>query len=315
METLKFVIYETPFCCWDWELQKKNLEFLEGIDAEYFKYIVDCNIDNLEGDNKHRAATSLRLAYSHGLETLFALLCSAVQAPQCSIGWVLNYRNLDLVNLVNKISNREPIYTRFKEPPITWKVLAKHIHANLGYEQNKNEWIQEGFGQAWLWFASEFTDENVSLEYNGIKHGLRAKPGGFHLAFGHEHTPGVPAPPEKMMSLGGSKYGSSYFVKEHVIAANKINFRPSRHARNWSPQNLAYGLLLISMSINNVISWLRVVNGVQPEKCKFVNPSSKEEFERPWKESVGVTHTNFDLTINEENVVPFSKEEILKSYE
>ena len=315
MEVLKFVIDETPFACWDWELHKKNLEFLEGIDSEYFRYIVDCNIDKLEGDLKHQAATSLRLAYSHGLETLFALLCSAAQAPQCSVGWVLNYRNIDLINLVKKISKQEPIYTRFKEPPITWNVLANHIHANLGYEKEKKEWIQEGFGQAWSWFASEFTDDNFTLEYNGIKHGLRVRPGGFYLAVGHEDTPGVPAPPEKMMSLGGSTYGSSYFVKEHVVSANKINFRPRRHARNWSPQNLANGLILISMSINNVVSWLGIVNGVRPDKCKFVNPSSRQEFEAPWEETVGVTHTSFDLVIKEEQLSPFSKEDILKSYE
>ena len=91
MESIKFVINDIAFACWDWELGRKNIEFLEGIDSEYFAYVANLHIMHINDDeNKHRAALSLRLAYSHGLETLFALLCSAVQAPQCTIGWVLN---------------------------------------------------------------------------------------------------------------------------------------------------------------------------------------------------------------------------------
>ena len=36
MEYVKFVVHENPYVCWDWELKKKNLEFLEGIDPEYY---------------------------------------------------------------------------------------------------------------------------------------------------------------------------------------------------------------------------------------------------------------------------------------
>lgn len=166
LEVIKFAIDEIPFACWDWELQKKNIEFLEGIDTDYFKYIAEINAEKLKGNNKHKAALSLRLAYSQGLEALFALLCSAVQAPQCAIGWILNYRNSDLVNLVKKISKREVIYTRFRDTSISWELLAKHVHVNLGYEQEKVAWIQEGFGKLCSWFANEFTDENFSKEYN-----------------------------------------------------------------------------------------------------------------------------------------------------
>lgn len=314
MEVIKFVIYETPYACWDWELSEKNLEFLEGIDAGYFSYVANLNSDHVEGNDKQRAAVSLRLAYSHGLEALFALLCSAVQAPQCAVGWILNYRNNDLLSLVKKISNTEPVYTRFKQTPVTWESLAKHIHSGLSYEESKRMWIQKGFGRLWTRFAHEFVNENRVLEYNGIKHGLRVRPGGFHLAVGHEDTPGVPAPPEKMMSLGGSTFGSSYFVKEYILSKDKCNFRPRSHSCNWSPHNLANGLVLISMSINNVVSWLRSVNGVPISKCRFENPVSEDLFEEPWKESVGVTHFTGDRILVEAHITPFSREDILGSY-
>jgi len=197
MEVVKFVIYETPYACWDWELKEKNLEFLEGIDAGYFSYVASLNSDHVEGDDKHRAAVCLRLAYSHGLEALFALLCSAVQAPQCAVGWVLNYRNSDLLSLVRKISNKEPVYTRFKQTPVTWELLAKHIHGGLSYEEGKRMWIQKGFGRLWAWFAREFVDENMALEYNGIKHGLRARPGDFILRWVTKTLPEFPPLPKR----------------------------------------------------------------------------------------------------------------------
>ena len=157
-------------------------------------------------------------------------------------------------------------------------------------------------------------DKNFIKEYNSIKHGLRARPGGFHFAVGPENIPGVPAAPEKMMSLGSSTFGSSYFVKEDIIPSDTCNFRPRRHSRNWSPHNLANGLTLLSMSINNVICWLRAVNGVQLNKCRFENPTTKEIFDEPWKEHVGINHINMDMIIEKEHITPFSRDDILRTY-
>lgn len=314
MEVIKFVVHKTPYACWDWHLKEKNLAFLEGIDAYYFQYIAALNAEHIESDDKHRAALSLRLAYSHGLEALFALLCSVVQAPQCTIGWIINYRNSDILNIVKKISRGEFVYTRFHEKPVTWDVLAKHIHSDINYHAEKKAWIQRGFGKLWASFASEFEDIHFSNEYNGIKHGLRVKPGGFHLAFGFEDSPGAPVASEKMMSLGGSEFGSSYFVKEQILPSDKCNFRPRRHFRNWNPNNLINGLVHVSMSINNVTSWLRIINGREPSKCKFENPMSEGDFDAPWKEHPGIDNFNMDLIMKEENISPFTQEDIVKSY-
>jgi hypothetical protein len=311
MEVIKFVVDERPFACWDWKLLEKNIEFLEGIDANYFRYIAETHNEHVEGDSKHRAALALRLAYSHGLETLFALLCSVIQAPQCVVGWMLTYRNVDLVNLVRKISREEAVYTVFKKKPVTWKSLAVYIHNGIGHEQEKKLWIQEGFGKLWSWFADDFLSEDFNREYNGIKHGLRVRPGGFSLAMGFEDIPGVPASPDKMMTIASSEFGSSYFVGE-VIAP--LNFRPRRHCRNWNLHHLVNGLIFTSMSINNVVSWLRTYNGVTPAKCQYINPSSKDLFEDLWKEGGG-EHLSFDLTIEKTHIYEFSKKDIVESYD
>ncbi len=314
MESVTFVVNETPYACWDWELQRKNLEFLDGIDAEYFKYAAEANLGHLEGDNKHRAALALRLSYSQGLETLLALLCSLVQSPECVIGWMLSYKNSELRNVVRKISDREDVYSMLKDKPVTWELLARHVHSPLNFDEEKRKWIQKGFKHLWSQFAHDFLDESSSNEYNSAKHGMRARAGGFYLAVGPEENPGVPAPPEKMQSLGGSEFGTSFFIRERIVENNNTNFRPRRHSRNWHPENLANGLILLSTSINNVVDFLRMINGVKPEKCRFMTPNSEAAFEQPWKHSVGVNNASFDLIIKPSDISPFAKKDILSTY-
>ncbi|HEV7746101.1 MAG TPA: hypothetical protein VGO56_13965 [Pyrinomonadaceae bacterium] len=94
---IRFAVNETPYCFWDLDVHGKNLEFVNKIDPKYFEHIADLHGELLEADQKQYAAAALRLAYSHGLETLFALLCPAVQAPDCVIGWFLKYRNSELL--------------------------------------------------------------------------------------------------------------------------------------------------------------------------------------------------------------------------
>jgi hypothetical protein len=69
----KFAINETPYCIWDWDIRKLNLDFLETIDPHYFEHIANIHGQFLEDGEKQYAATALRVAYSHGLESLFAL--------------------------------------------------------------------------------------------------------------------------------------------------------------------------------------------------------------------------------------------------
>jgi hypothetical protein len=157
VESVQFVVDETPYACWDWDLSGKNREFLEGLDADYFRYAAETNTTNLDGEDKHWAALSLRVTYSQGLETLFALLCALVQAPQCVVGWMLAYQNRELERLVYKISRRQPVYSRLTVQP-SWRNLAELVYCDVVCEPEKKRWMQEGFGKLWERFAGEFTD-------------------------------------------------------------------------------------------------------------------------------------------------------------
>jgi hypothetical protein len=314
MKTVKFMVDERPFACSDWKLREKNLEFLRGVDPCYFQYAALSHVSSLDGDNRQYASLAIRIAYSQGMESLFAFLAAAAQAPECVVGWLLAYRNVDLKSVVRKISTSTLTHSRLKQTAFDWEYLSTVVHSYLGYDKAKTEWIQSGFGRLWSRLAREFVDEKFSLEYNSLKHALRPRPGGAIVTVGAEPAPGVAPPPEEMKNIGGSEFGTSYFIIEK-IGDGRLNFRPKRQAQNWIPQNLVNGLLLIAMSIRNVVSFLRILNGEPPADCRFENPDLREAFISPWALSPGVLSISIDTAIRPEDVRLCSKEDVVASYE
>lgn len=65
------------------------------------------------------------------------------------------------------------------------------------------------------------------------------------------------------------------------------------------------------MSIANVTSALKIVNGANPEENKFARPTEDSDFEKPWTYSPGVTSCSMDFVINENQAVPITKKELL----
>jgi len=313
IESATFAVNERGCAFSDWDLQKKNIEFLEGIDPGYYSFIASTSLEKLNSEDKHYAALSLRISYYQGLETLFALIAATVQAPKCPMGWMLAYENHELKNVVRKISSESEIYTRLKLDYVSWERLAILIHSGVNAEENEKKSVSEKFGFAWRGLASDFLDTNHEAEYNSAKHGLRVRSGGFSLSFGQADVWGVSAPPEKMECLGGSEHGTSFFVKTKISERDKVNFKPNRISLNWHPQNLLYGLELISASINNVVAFLKWVNGVDPAKCSFLRMDD-DCFESPWEMDVGVISWNCNKTLEPCHVRLFSKEEIIDSY-
>ncbi|MDQ3820286.1 MAG: hypothetical protein M3362_21750, partial [Acidobacteriota bacterium] len=116
---------------WDLDIHQRNLDFINSIDPRYFEHIANLHGESLEGDEKQYAAAALRIAYSHGLESLFALLCACVQAPDCIVGWLLNYQNKELYEVVRKISEWRKIYSKLRAKPINWDAVADLIFMNF----------------------------------------------------------------------------------------------------------------------------------------------------------------------------------------
>lgn len=340
------VVGDRPFCYWDPDISRQTVAFLESLDPTYFESLANILLphieeslpddeplllrrvlnyirsispvraNNIEG-NPHHAALALRMIHSQALETFFALLCSAIQAPRCAHVWMIKYQPKELRQLLQKLRDRQTFPWQLRESTHSWAAVSDFIHASLVIEDKQKERkVKRGFGSFWARLASDFLRQPFTDEYNNIKHGLRIRSGGFSVAIGREDQPGVRAPKDRMQLIGRSDYGSSFFVLDQIGDYGN-HFQSKRSSQNWSPTDIAWALHLVSMSIANVVSALRILNGTPAEEARFQWPSDLATFSEPWKRSakLGVTSmTGFGTQIHPSLIEPFSREDILSRY-
>ncbi len=319
MQHSKFLVYDKPNCIWDWDLMQQNLDFIESMRPEYFDNVVLHNVKQLEEKEKNLAALSIRLAYFHGMETFFSLICATLQAPECVVGWLQKYSANSLRNMVIKINSEQNIITKNGPHQFSWEDLSNTFNSFKLEDRDKEQEIKDRFGKLWKRLAAEFVDEKLIAEYNSLKHGLRIEPGGFHMAIGQEKEFGVSPPSEEFISMGGNEFGSSFFIPEEIcqkgVPNRKYHFRVRKYSVNWDPDIIGIRVILLSKSIRNILAFLKIVNGVKPETVKFSWPSDLSVFEEAWKPLSGVLNTNFGSIINQEDITIFNEKEILAAYD
>jgi hypothetical protein len=307
MQYSVFAVDETPYCVWEYDLRERNLRFVESIDYRYFEYLAATHGGNLEGEDRQRAAIALRTAYHHALETLFSLLCAAAQAPGCVVGWIQKCSSGQLRSLVRKIQEgRHHLYNRIGRSAITWRALSETINLFSYEDQTRTTETQRLYAILWERFAADFLDDYHIKEYNSIKHGFRARSGGFTLAAGIEHEYGVPPPNNEMQVVGGSEFGTSFYAAAPIEGAPQIkrdpHFRVRSYAINWRPEALIAGLQLAALSIGNVISRVKIWHGVDARTVQFTRPEDSAVFDEPWRYGVGVMRMNMDTIISEADI-------------
>jgi len=313
MQYSKFVVDESPFCVWEWDLQSRNLSFIESVDSSYFEHLANLYFNALENnEEKQYAALSFRIAYSHSLETFLAFLFSAIQAPDCVVGWTHKYQIQHLRSLIEKVNNRQKLLTKVEIKPVTWESIAHAILAFHLEDKEKENRIKDNYARAWRQLANDFANVSFSKEYNSIKHGLRVRTGGFSLAIGAEDTPGAPAAPSKMKLLGESEYGSTFYSIEDF---DKYNFRLCHNSRNWQLEKFYYGLYLLSYSLHNVLTFLKIANGVKPETVEFSWPIDDELYDFPWKMLPSITQISMHNIISKEQINLQTKQDIISIYD
>jgi hypothetical protein len=341
-----YVVGERPFCFWASDVSQQTLRFLESLDPSYFESIANVFIPNInesqtneglslfrrlqrrlkllqfnkinqnECDSQH-AALALRLTYSQSLETLFALIGATVQAPRCAHAWMAKYKPSELRKILQDIQNHRSFPWQLKETTPSWNAVSDCIFNSLVLDDEEKEAnIKKAYSQFWAHLASDFVKQDFTDEYNSIKHGLRVKLGGFSFAIGKEDEPGVPAPKDKMQLLGRSDYGSSFSIFEK-IGENNLHHQSKNLSRNWSPIDIAWALHLVSMSISNVISALKILNGIPADQVKFMWPDNLNILSEPWKRTKKLGITTMGMIghpIHPVRIKPFTKEEILTNY-
>lgn len=311
-----YAVLDELYCLWEIDVQARNQTFLNGIDAEYFGYLAKYGAEGLydEQDGK-RVAASLRLGFFNGTETLFSLLGALLQAPRCVYAWMAQCTTGQLREFLRRVNERDrslPMAVSLRD--LSWEGMAKAVTAHSSADLAKAELNGKLFGRLWSRLAWEYLQDVNIKEYNSLKHGFRVRHGGFALSTGIEHEYGVPPPPEEMQFLGGSDFGSTFYVLEKIGGEEKSNrSRRSRQVSvNWSAQGTVLALQLISMSIRNVVSMLQILNGSKPSEVRFVRPSQDRDFDGPWEHSPSVRHAGLDVVIPEGAVTKTSQQELLE---
>jgi hypothetical protein len=297
MQCAVFLVHKRPQVVWAWDLADRNLEFLRGVDVGYFEHVAMTERDLLLSDRNQYAAAALRVANGQALETLFAFIAALTQAPTCVVGWMLAYQNDELRAVLEDLQRRDLVE------------ISRTVMSATQWDREKQERLAQRFGTLWSRWSREFLDERAQTEYNAFKHGMRAQLGGFSIAIGKEETPGVPAPQESMVGLGSSAIVTAFFTAERVDG--RLHLYPRRTNRNWNPEGMAHGLELLAMSIQNVISYLRIINHDDPAACRFETPIDDAAFDLPWQYSPGVTFSSMDLVVAKEHIQTWTKDEVL----
>lgn len=311
------VISERKLAFWDSEINQKNLDFINMLEPEYFKFLAKVNFDILNSDNhlikeKQFAAMNLKAIYSQGLETLFSLLFATVQAPDCVIGWILKYENKELETVVGDFDKGEKIFTKFHEEIITWNDISNLVFDFLS-PQNKHLSSNKisCFAELWKRFSQDFLDSKNKDEYNSIKHGLRLGMNGYHFAAGPVENFDIPQEEQRYRSISNSIFGSSFFSASKI---NKNNYSIIFCGRNWNPNKFFYGINLVSESILAIILCLRKLNGENNVIDNFPFAEDENHYKKPWSY---VEKSEFTITSNIKNEIPrlFTEKDIEFSYE
>ncbi|KGK98542.1 hypothetical protein LI82_06605 [Methanococcoides methylutens] len=319
MQYYKFVVYDEPYCIWDVDLAQVNLEFIESMKPEYFENVVQNNLELLESEEKNLAAISIRLTYFHAMETFFSLLCATLQASNCVVAWLQKYPPGSLQKMVKDIGDGKEIMTGLGKQQLSWEDLSNTLNSFVLEDKDKETKVKTKFTKLWRILADDFTNETLVSEYNNLKHGFRIRPGGFHLSMATENIHGVSPPPEDFKSMGRSEFGTSFFMRENIcqkgVPHGKHHFKLKKHNVNWDPNTIGMRVILLRYSIQNILSFLRIVNGIKPDTVKFSWPSDLELFEKAFAFQGGVFHMSYGPTIRQEDIEIFTKEEILEPYQ
>ena len=304
-----FVVNEEPYCIWEIDIAERNREFLDGIDVKYFDYLLNVY---LESEDEKRAAIALRATLHHAMETMFSLLGAYIQAPDCAYAWIAKCSNNDLRQLVKKIgSHCNTLFTKLNVGQVSWESISKLVFQCYKPGSDRNTQTTKLFASLWQRLANELIDANHIDEYNSIKHGFRVRSGGFSIAVGLEHEYGMDPPAEEMKMIGSSEHGSSFFKIEPIgVLKGNRSLRSRRISINWKVEKVALLIQLVSMSINNIVSALKIANGATAGTCQFLRPVEDADFDKPWSYSTGVTSCNIDFVINEDDVVPTTRKKL-----
>jgi hypothetical protein len=314
MQFSKFVVDEDAFCVWDTDIQRQNLDFLRGFDADFFRYVATTHLETL-ASSEHQAAQALRLFYGQALETMFALIFAGVQAPDCVLGWLQRYQPRHLKILINKVDGAQPILNKLMPASaITWDTLAHVIHSGISSDEEKKDQIEEAFSSFLRFAARQYLDQLNTVEYNSIKHGLRASSGGFVLRIGIQQELDAPPPADQVQTVAAGRYGSSFYSLEPLTGISR-HYGVKSHSTNWDARSIAAIIKICGAVLNNTLSTLKVIAGEDTQGLSFWIPNELSNLDQLMRGAPGSERFYSGPTVAGSPPSSFTKEDIIASYD
>lgn len=307
-------IDEKPLCFWDPEPERTNRCFINSIDPEYFEYVVNQNFDQLENvEQRQNASLAIVANYHHLLEMFFVAICSAIQSPKYICGWFHEYDNRDLRNVIQKISNGQTLKNAWSSECFDWTKVADLVFCGDCGKSNLLS-IRKNFARFWERLASEYLAQDFTDEYNSIKHGLRARMGGFMVSIGMEDVPGQLAKPENMKFIGQHSIFGTTFNRSEKLNNNKLNLTLLEQSRNFDPFCLANRSLLVAMSLRNVLTFLMMQFDAPKNELLWWKPVNDDHFNEVWRENVSPIKASFNIVLDVHPCDLYSKCDIAAEY-
>ena len=310
MQSSVFAVNDEPYCLWEADLVERNRTFLDGIDPEYFDYLLQTHTNT---EDERRALVAIRLSLHHATEAMFSLLGAFVQAPDCSYAWIAKCSNQELREFVERVNRQDAsLIIKLNIQSMSWHAVSTAVFATYQPGTERQAETIRRFARLWGALTEELTNQTHIDEYNAFKHGFRARQGGFALAVGVEPSYGVSPPASEMRTLGQSAFGAT-FLKIEPFGSTKgtRHIRSRQTSVNWSLERIVLLQQLVYMSINNIVSALKVVNGNTPSICRFLRPEQDPDFDEPWAHSTGITSVNFDYVLDDSQLPAVSKADLL----
>lgn len=294
-----FVVNEEPYSLVDFDIKEKNKEFIEGIDADYFIYILKVHSNSEECD-KHRSYIALKAGLHHAMETMFALIAAYVQSHLCAYAWMAKYKNIELNKIIEKINRGEFIFTTLKLKEISWSCIANHIFQCNDSSSEKQKSIAKLFSNFWQNLANEYLDKNNNDEYNSVKHGFRARSGSFSLFAGIQESQGTQS--EEMVCIGINEFGSSIF-KIEALDNQKGNraCKSKTISISYHKEKVNLLLQLVYLSITNIKLAFKLVNNIKSEGENFIIPQDTSIFIKPWNFIEPINNLVYESIIDNPN--------------
>ncbi len=282
-----FCVNKRPWLVADPDLNARNLEFLSGIDVEYFKYCLNVHRKAEVPDHRH-ASIAMQSTLYHALETLFSLIGVLLQAPDCGFAWIAKCQTADLVQLLERVSEKDQtLFTKLVNQDISWEGIALRI-VELCESKTPSDLPSEYahyHGKCLGRLAAEMINQDKRDEYNSIKHGFRIQPGGFQLwiSLANDEMPTPPSSSDGMDLVAESDYGASFFKLVPLSSSKKERgLKPERVSTNWNPTRIMLLTQLAHSYIVNVHCALKRLNNVAGEHL-FVTFPDLRELEKPWQ--------------------------------